>query len=1150
MRPPPVIDDAKAEVPMVSVHLVCTTSLLPYRSTIARVKVPDGCPKSQRFLLEADETIGTKLGLRVADALVEPSEDGLTCVMISNPTGFTQNIKEGTTIGILREVEVVRPTPVIGSSVKPVCQVSSDQQVAHTPSATEDGEGGGSRRSKLLAAIEHSELPNGDKDKLLNFLTDHHQAFCLDPGERGETTLTQLEIDTGDSHPQSQPARRMPLAVRREVARQLEAMQNEGVIQPSRSPWASPVVLVRKKDGTHRFCVDYRRLNSVTKADTYPLPRIDDLLDQLGLAKYFTTLDLAAGYWQIRVHQGSQEKTAFVTPQGLFEFRVMPFGLCNAPAVFQRLMQQVLQGLNPAEGPDFVSVYLDDVLVFSQTLEEHLEHLKRVIERIEEVGLKLKPTKCKFVRKEVEYLGHIITPEGLRPNPKLVTAVREYPTPRDIHGLRRFLGMASYYRRFIAGFARIAEPLHQQTRKDVVFQWTPECQLAFETLKAKLTTAPVLAYPAFDKDFVLETDASIQGLGAVLSQHTDGKLHPVAYASRALSKPEKNYGITELETLAVVWAITHYRHCLYGRSVTVYTDHSAVKAVLETPNPSGKHARWWNKVYGSGISKVHIVYRSGKDNKCADALSRDPVDPAPKIETVPVTEVATLQSEDITTLLGKGAPTDIPVEQSFEECQQNDSWIRQLTLYLMRKELPEADDEARKIVLQAPNFTIVDSILYFIDNKRDHRKRAVVPTSLQQQLIRENHGGRFGGHFSGLRTYAKMALCWWWDRMYSDIMEFCKVCPECVTVSGVGRRHKPPLHPIPVSRPFQILGVDLMELPKTSSGNRYVVVFQDMFTKWPFVFPVPDQQSVRIVKFLAEQVIPFCGVPEALLSDRGANLLSHLMLDVCETLGIKKLNTTAYHPQCDGMVERFNRTLKAMLRKHSQDFGKQWDRYLPGLLWAYRNMPHESTREKPSYLLFGFDCRSPSEACLLPPSSVEPTNLDDYREELALSLRSARDLAAKSIQTAQKKYKKYYDQNTSIVRYRVGHWILIKFPQDETGKNRKLSRPWHGPYRVTAVEEPNVTATNVYFPDDKPIRVHQSRVCPCPVEFPAGYYWYGGKRQGIGQPPRWIEQLTTATPAKETDEDHDECITPTQVDNNPRYSLRSTVKKADSRHVT
>ena len=459
---------------------------------------------------------------------------------------------------------------------------------------------------------------------------DHHQVFCLEEHERGETGILTMDIDTGDARPKKLPMRRMPFAVRREVAKQLRSMQQTGVIRPSSSPWASPVVMVRKRDGTHRFCIDYRELNAVTKPDTFPLPRIDDLLDQLGASRYFSTLDLASGYWQIRMNPESVEKTAFVTPQGLYEFRVMPFGLTNAPGVFQRLMERVLARLNPEDGPDFVVVYIDDVLVFSRTLEEHLEHLRCVIQRIQEAGLKLKPTKCHFIRKEVEYLGHMITPEGLKTNPRLVAAVERFPRPQNLSEVRRFLGLSSYYRRFIPQFSQIAQPLHALTRKGAEFQWTDACEEAMKTLKERLVSAPVLAYPSFDKPFVMETDASIAGVGVVLSQpQKDGQLHPVAYASRSLSAPERNYAITELETLAVVWAIAHFHSYLYGHSVTVYTDHSAVKAVLETPNPSGKHARWWTKVYGSGVKDVHIVYRPGKLNASADALSRSPQALAP-----------------------------------------------------------------------------------------------------------------------------------------------------------------------------------------------------------------------------------------------------------------------------------------------------------------------------------------------------------------------------------------------------------------------------------------------------------------------------------------------------------------------------------------
>ena len=744
----------------------------------------------------------------------------------------------------------------------------------------------------------------------------------------------------------------MPYTVRQEIARLLSEMQRNRVIQPSNSPWASPVVLVKKRDGTHRFCVDYRALNAVTKTDSFPLPRIEDLLDQLGESKYFSTLDLASGFWQIRMDPSAQEKTAFVTHQGLYEFRVM------------------------------------------------------------------------------------------KTNPRLVAAVSDFPVPDSVQGVWRFLGLASYYRKFIPNFSRIAHPLHQLTCKAASFKWSPECSCAFEELKHRLTTAPILAYPNFTCDFVLETDASMQGVGAVLGQYQDdNKLHPIGYASRALNAAEKRYGITELETLAVVWAISHFHHYLYGNRVTVFTDHTAVKAILESSNLTAKHARWWTRVYGRRVREVRIRYRAGHENRNADALSRSPMLPAPDVGIAEAEfQVSLVDSRDDPGPIGGASEfsaqtSSDPVQpvltanqrrsqsddnpdktndtvklfynqssdklDSISKEQQEDPDVREIFQFIVTGTLPEDDQKARKLALQETLFTVTNNILYFLDPKRENRKRVVVPRQLRRKILENTHSGPFGGHFSGQRLYNSLVSHWWWSGMFQDAVRFAKNCPEWAVAKGIGRRAKPPLHPIPVSRPFQLLGIDIMDLPLTEKGNKHVVVVQDLFTKWPMVFAVPDQKTTRIAKLIAEEVIPVFGVPECLLSDRGTNLLSSLMQDLCRILGITKLNTTAYHPQCDDAVERFNRTLKTILHKHAAKFGSRWDRFLPGILWAYRNTPHTSTGEKPSFLLYGLDCRSPTEAAYLPTTDIHPIDVKDYREELMVSLTSARQIATSCIQRAQ-----------------------------------------------------------------------------------------------------------------------------------------------------
>ena len=504
----------------------------------------------------------------------------------------------------------------------------------------------------------------------------------------------------------------MPFALREEVDKLIQEMLSQQVIVPSASPWASPIVLVKKKDGGMRFCVDYRMLNKVTKLDEFPLPRIDDTLDLLARAKYFTTLDLTSGYWQVPMEESSQEKTAFITYSGLYEFRKMPFGLVNAPTTFQRLMEVVLAGI----ARDGCHVYLDDVLVFRKTPEEHNHNLRRVFDRINGAGLKLKAKKCCFAQMSVLYLGHVVSQAGVQTDPKKVDAVSRYPTPTEVKALRSFLGLASYYRRFVPKFATVARPLHGLTKKNIVFVWSGDCERAFQRLKELLTTTPILKYPDFSRPFILETDASGCGLGAVLAQEQpDGRVHPIAYASRSLQKHEKNYGITELEGLGVVWAVKHFRPYLYGQKCTVYTDNQALKALLNTSQPSGKLA-WW----GMAIQELDlsIEHRSGHSNANADALSKCPLpsneDSNETREVVAVLQETTENSTD----LENGNLPDL---------QRSDNRLAQIIRYLEDGVLPADNRVACQIALTSSRYSITDRVLNRVEE--DSTLRVIPPAS-------------------------------------------------------------------------------------------------------------------------------------------------------------------------------------------------------------------------------------------------------------------------------------------------------------------------------------------------------------------------------------------------------------------------------------
>lgn len=384
------------------------------------------------------------------------------------------------------------------------------------------------------------------------------------------------------------------------------------------SPWSTNVVLVRKRNGNHRLCIDFRELNKITKRDAYPIPRIDDILDTLSGMKYFTTLDQPNAYWSIPIKEEDKEKTGFITPIGLYEFNYLPFGLCNAPSTFQRLMDILLSGLQWNE----CLVYLDDILIFSATFEQMLERLENILSRLNTAGMKLKIDKCKFCEKEVVYLGHVISENGVRPDPSKISAVQNIPFPKKVKHLKSFLGLVSYYRKFIPNCATICQPLNKLLKKDEKFIWGQEQNAVFEKLKNLIINAPILKHPDFTKPFILQTDASYEGIGAVLSQNDSmNRDHPVAFASRTLKAAEKNYAVTELETLAVVEFVKYFRPYLYQHSFVVETDHTAVKAVLEKPNPSSRIARWGLALSGINLT---VIPRKGNKNQNADYLSRLP----------------------------------------------------------------------------------------------------------------------------------------------------------------------------------------------------------------------------------------------------------------------------------------------------------------------------------------------------------------------------------------------------------------------------------------------------------------------------------------------------------------------------------------------
>ena len=460
------------------------------------------------------------------------------------------------------------------------------------------------------------DLSKSEKKQLSRLLKKHQGVFQLEGEPLGRTDLVKHEINTVGP-PVRQPPRRFPIGLREEGEKQIKDMLEKDVIEPSSSPWASPVVLVKKKDSSYRFCIDYRKLNNITVKDSYPLPRIDDTLDSLAGARCFSTLDLASGYWQVGLSEEAKEKTAFITSQGLYQFKVLPFGLCNAPSTFERLMDRVLQGLRW----QILLVYLDDVIIFSRTIQEHLDRLDVVFSTLAKSGLKLKPRKCHLFKREVLYLGHIVSPLGISTDPSKIEAIKHWPTPQDAGDVRSGLGMFGYYRKFIWDYSKKARPLTRLTEKSVEFVWGKEEEEAWQLLKDELVKAPILAYPDPEKEFILDTDASGYGIGAVLSQVQEGKERVIAYGSKALSKEERRYCVTRRELLAIVHFVKQYRHYLLGQKFLIRTDHGALKYLLNFKDPQGQMARWLQVL---DTYTFDIEHRAGRKHNNADAMSRGP----------------------------------------------------------------------------------------------------------------------------------------------------------------------------------------------------------------------------------------------------------------------------------------------------------------------------------------------------------------------------------------------------------------------------------------------------------------------------------------------------------------------------------------------
>ena len=883
-------------------------------------------------------------------------------------------------------------------------------------------------------------LTVSEKNQLTDLLYDFSDAISVGDGDLGRTGLLRHKINVGDAPPIRQQARRLPFHQRDMVQKMIHNMLDQGIIEPSESSWASPIVLVKRRDGSFRFCVNFCRLNEATKKDMHPLPRIDDALDSLGGAKWFSTIDLASGYWQVEMNPDDKEKTAFITPFGLHQFRVMPFGLTNAPSTFQRLMSSVLSGLCWTT----CLVYLDDIIIFSQTVGEHLQRLADVFRRLKEAGLKVKPSKCQLLRKSVQYLGYIVSEKGVEVDPGKTGSVREWPVPHNHDTLRQFLGFASYYRKFISGFARIAFPLHALMEKSKPWFWSKQCDEAFILLKDKLLSPPILSFPQFDKMFILDMDASQEGLGAVLSQEGE---RVIAYASRVLTKAERQYCATRREMLGVVWAVRNFRSYLWGRHFIVRTDHNSLQWLRSFKEPQGQVARWLDILAEYDFV---IEHRPGERHGNADALSRLPCKQCGFEPSAPPLPSSSIGQRESVCVLSAGDPKQL--QQGDPDLEQVISWVRDNAF---PPTLPRHGSYwLQTLWSQKSHLLLKEGVLYRrwedVPGKGQNRHlQLVIPKFSVQSILKEFHDAPTGSHLGQKKTMEKIRSRFYWPGQRHDVENWCRACEKCLSRKSPSQARRAPMQSDLVGYPLQRVAMDILgPLPSTTRGNKYVLVVGDYFTKWVEAYPMINMEAKTVADLFVHQFVSRFGVPDTLHTDQGRNFESSLLKEVCQLLGVSKTRTSPYHPQSDGFVERFNRTLLDLLSIAASENEHDWDLHLPLVMMAYRTSVQESTGCTPFYLMFGREICLPADVMFgLPPASA-PQQVNQYALDLRTHLETAYQRVRSHMEMQQRRQKALYDKTAKGHPFKVGDLVWLHCPAVPRGKSPKLHCYWQGPYKV------------------------------------------------------------------------------------------------------
>ena len=920
----------------------------------------------------------------------------------------------------------------------------------------------------LIAGIDLSQtkLTPQQRQEMRELLLEYHDVLAFSSDELGHCKISPMKIRVDESkgistaRPYRYPPQKLEI-----INSQIQQLLHNGVIEPSESAWRSPIVLVQKKDKTPRLCIDFRYLNMITCKDKYPMPTARSLFLYIAYRKptIFTTIDLLSGYHQVEITPDSRKYTAFETPGGVWQWKRMPFGLVGAPWWFSKIMAIALGDLVPK----VCLSYLDDVIIFDSSFKDHKESLEKVMGALRNAGLKIKPSKCEFCKEKIDFLGHVITGEGIGTQTRITTKIAQFKPPTCQKTLKSFLGLCNYYRGFLPGYATLTAPLNHLLRKGVDFAWTADCQTNFEKIREALTSPELLIHPQIPHGhFYVLTDSSQYGCGAAICHKINDIYRPILYYSYTMNSAEKNYSTTEQEALAVVRTLDAHQQMLNGQKITIVTDHKPLLALLQQAHkaPSARLKRW---ALALSDYDFNIVHESGINHHLPDYLSRigcDPMDEsATEYEPSVGGELMMIAEEEPGTQdNGEASPI---TDQEFRDAQLADEWCVDIITFIAGEGLPEGTEKARRVMLWAENMIITDTGLLskmpcMTRQKKNPnalvelRPRIVVPKVLVNRVMSLLHDDILcGGHVGQNAMCKKVLLKYWWRNMHSDIVRYVRECETC------GLRKRAPHYKAPAKTwenpgaPWKEIQCDFMgKLRTAETGERYIITFIDLFSGWPEAFPTVDCSAATTAQVFVENIVCRVGKVGRLHTDRGANFIANYTREVTDRLGTRQSYTSARLATGNARIERLHRTLWDVMAVYSPESHDQWPRYLPIALWTVRSTISNRTGFSPYNMIYG---RDPPAMVVADYDDIKAAN-NNSQYFLALHDRLClfKKMAAFTVKAYNEEMNKKIDVGARPSDLQEGDLVYYYDPPPASAERvAKLAPRYKGPYRIVQVKD-------------------------------------------------------------------------------------------------